>query len=127
MKLADTDIRDNIKEFAQIDGVFVISEDGVVEAAGRYITIDTGKVRISGGWEPDIHRSPQLLRRQTPLVSWSPERGNYQNIQMREDSSNNKALDIHIRNIHVIYRPLDIKIPGYRRILLHRNTSGFHT
>ncbi len=49
MKLTDIDIRDNIKEFAQLDGAFVISEDGVVEAAGRYITIDTGKVRIPGG------------------------------------------------------------------------------
>ncbi len=49
IKLTDPDIRDNIKEFAQLDGVFVISEDGTVEAAGRYITIDTSKVRLSGG------------------------------------------------------------------------------
>ncbi|MCX9083723.1 MAG: diadenylate cyclase [Candidatus Methanoperedens sp.] len=43
------DICDNIKEFAQLDGVFVISGDGVVEAAGRYITIDTGNVNIQKG------------------------------------------------------------------------------
>ncbi len=49
MKLTDLEIKDSIKEFAQIDGVFVISEDGAVEAAGRYITIDTGKVRLPGG------------------------------------------------------------------------------
>ena len=49
MKLSDMEIKDSIKEFAQIDGVFVISEDGTVEAAGRYITIDTGKVRLPGG------------------------------------------------------------------------------
>ncbi|VVB85364.1 DisA bacterial checkpoint controller nucleotide-binding protein [uncultured archaeon] len=48
-KLTDPDIRDNIKEFAQLDGIFVVSGDGVVEAAGRYITMDTGGVKLPGG------------------------------------------------------------------------------
>lgn len=47
--ISNSDICDNIKEFAQLDGVFVISGDGVVEAAGRYITIDTGNVKIQKG------------------------------------------------------------------------------
>ncbi len=47
--ITDPDIHDNVKEFAQLDGVFVISGDGVVEAAGRYITIDTGMIRIPAG------------------------------------------------------------------------------
>ncbi len=47
--ITDPDIHDNIKEFAQLDGVFVISADGMVEAAGRYITIDTGMVKIPRG------------------------------------------------------------------------------
>jgi len=47
--ITDTEIRDNIKEFAQLDGVFVISGDGAVEAAGRYITMDTGLVKIPRG------------------------------------------------------------------------------
>jgi len=47
--IADPDIRGNIKEFAQLDGVFVISGDGAVEAAGRYITLDTGMVKIPKG------------------------------------------------------------------------------
>jgi len=47
--ITNLDICDNIKEFAQLDGVFVISGDGVVEAAGRYITIDTGSVKIQKG------------------------------------------------------------------------------
>jgi DNA integrity scanning protein DisA with diadenylate cyclase activity len=45
----NSEISDNIKEFAQLDGVFVISGDGAVEAACRYITIDTGNVRIQKG------------------------------------------------------------------------------
>ncbi|VVB86631.1 DisA bacterial checkpoint controller nucleotide-binding protein [uncultured archaeon] len=40
----------NIKEFAQLDGVFVIAGDGTVEAAGRYITVDTGMVKIPRGF-----------------------------------------------------------------------------
>jgi len=47
--ITDPDIHDNIKEFAQLDGAFVVSGDGVVEAAGRYITIDTGMVKIQKG------------------------------------------------------------------------------
>jgi DNA integrity scanning protein DisA with diadenylate cyclase activity len=47
--ITDPETQDNIKEFAQLDGVFVISGDGVVEAAGRYITIDTGGVKIQRG------------------------------------------------------------------------------
>ncbi len=47
--VSDPEIRDNVKEFAQLDGVFVISAEGVVEAAGRYITVDTGMVSIPRG------------------------------------------------------------------------------
>jgi DNA integrity scanning protein DisA with diadenylate cyclase activity len=47
--ITDPDIRNNIKEFAQLDGVFVITGDGVVEAAGRYITIDTAMVKLHKG------------------------------------------------------------------------------
>ena len=47
--ITDSETSDNIKEFAQLDGVFVIAADGVVEAAGRYITIDTGIVKLQRG------------------------------------------------------------------------------
>ena len=47
--ITDPDISDNIKEFAQLDGAFVITGDGVVEAAGRYITLDTGMVKLQKG------------------------------------------------------------------------------
>ncbi len=47
--ITNSDICDNIKEFAQLDGVFVISGDGAVEAAARYITIDTSNVKIQRG------------------------------------------------------------------------------
>ncbi|VVB51794.1 DisA bacterial checkpoint controller nucleotide-binding protein [uncultured archaeon] len=47
--ITDPEIRDNIKEFAQLDGAFVVTGDGVVEAAGRYITLDTGMVKLQKG------------------------------------------------------------------------------
>jgi PAS domain S-box-containing protein len=43
------DIRENIKELAQLDGAFVIRGDGLIEAAARYITIDTSAVGIGKG------------------------------------------------------------------------------
>jgi len=43
------DIKENIKELAQLDGAFVIRGDGLIEAAARYITIDTSSVGIQKG------------------------------------------------------------------------------
>ncbi|NLX49373.1 MAG: PKD domain-containing protein [Methanospirillum sp.] len=47
--ITDGELAENIKEFALLDGAFVISGDGVVEAAGRYITVDTSAVQIPAG------------------------------------------------------------------------------
>jgi diadenylate cyclase len=43
------EVRETIKELSPIDGAFVISGDGVVEAAGRYITIDTSRAAVPKG------------------------------------------------------------------------------
>jgi trk system potassium uptake protein TrkH len=42
-------IAENVKGFALLDGAFVVSGDGVIESAGRYLTIDTSRVRIPMG------------------------------------------------------------------------------
>ncbi len=47
--ITDQETQDNVKEFAQLDGVFIITGDGVVESAGRYITVDTGIAKIQRG------------------------------------------------------------------------------
>ncbi|HWQ67267.1 MAG TPA: diadenylate cyclase [Methanospirillum sp.] len=44
------DMRENVKELALVDGAFVVRENGIVEAAGRYISIDTSGVRLSKGF-----------------------------------------------------------------------------
>ncbi len=43
------DLKENIKEFAQLDGAFVITGDGFIEASGRYITVDTSCVTLPKG------------------------------------------------------------------------------
>ncbi len=43
------EIKESIKELAQLDGVFVISKDGVIESAGVYLTVDTSGVDIPRG------------------------------------------------------------------------------
>ena len=40
---------ETFKEFAQLDGVFVISGEGVVCASGRYLDVDARSVRIQQG------------------------------------------------------------------------------
>ncbi len=44
------DLKDNIKELAQLDGVFVVKGDGLLEAAGRYITVDARGVSLPKGF-----------------------------------------------------------------------------
>jgi hypothetical protein len=39
----------HIKEFAQLDGAFIITGSGLIESAGRYITSDTSHVNLPGG------------------------------------------------------------------------------
>jgi len=48
-QITDVGTRGNIKEFAQLDGAFLITGKGVVEAAGRCITVDMSQVNLPGG------------------------------------------------------------------------------
>jgi DNA integrity scanning protein DisA with diadenylate cyclase activity len=47
--ITERDNWETFKEFAQLDGVFVISGDGVVCASGRYLDVDARSVRIQQG------------------------------------------------------------------------------
>jgi DNA integrity scanning protein DisA with diadenylate cyclase activity len=47
--VTNPDIKENLKEFAQLDGAFVITGAGFIEAAGRYITVDTSNVVLPKG------------------------------------------------------------------------------
>ena len=47
--VTNADLKENIKEFAQLDGAFVVTGDGFIEASGRYITVDTSGVNLPKG------------------------------------------------------------------------------
>ncbi|MFP4045619.1 MAG: DNA integrity scanning protein DisA nucleotide-binding domain protein [Candidatus Aenigmatarchaeota archaeon] len=46
--VSDPEINETIKEFAQIDGVFVLDDKGFVRTAGTYLNIDTSEVEFPG-------------------------------------------------------------------------------
>jgi diadenylate cyclase len=50
----DCDIREehnweSVKEFAQLDGLFIVNTEGRIVSAGRYLNINTGTVKLPGG------------------------------------------------------------------------------
>lgn len=47
--ITNQDIKENIKEFAQLDGAFVIDGSGYIRAQSRYITVDTSTVSLPKG------------------------------------------------------------------------------
>ena len=47
--ITNQDIKENIKEFAQLDGAFVIDGTGYIRAQSRYITVDTSTVSLPKG------------------------------------------------------------------------------
>ena len=61
------EIRETVKELSQIDGAFVISGDGTIEAAGRYITIDTSRALVPKGLGTR-HASVAGITGETPAV-----------------------------------------------------------
>ena len=48
-QITNAGTRGAIKEFAQLDGAFLVTGNGLVEAAGRCITVDMSRVDLPGG------------------------------------------------------------------------------
>jgi len=44
------ELKETVKEFAQLDGAFIVSKDGIIQSAGTYIDVDTSDVRRYQGW-----------------------------------------------------------------------------
>ena len=66
------DIKNNahwetIKEFAQIDGVFIVNEKGVMISAGRYLDVDTKSVELEG--LGGRHISASAITRDTQAIA----------------------------------------------------------
>lgn len=65
--VTNPDLKESIKEFAQLDGAFVISGDGYIQAAGRYITVDTSGVVLPKGMGTR-HNSVAAMTKETHAV-----------------------------------------------------------
>ena len=59
---------ESIKEFAQLDGVFVIDETGIIHAAGRYLDVDGKNVDIEKGLG-GRHVSAAAISRDTVAIA----------------------------------------------------------
>jgi DNA integrity scanning protein DisA with diadenylate cyclase activity len=67
-KVTDPHIKETIKEFSQLDGVFYIDNDGNLITAGAYVDIDTSKVDLPAGFGTK-HRSCAALTKETNAVA----------------------------------------------------------
>ncbi|MDW7730931.1 MAG: diadenylate cyclase [Methanolobus sp.] len=59
---------ESVKEFAQLDGVFIVSEEGKMEAAGRYLDIDARDIRLDKGLG-GRHVSAAAITRDTVAIA----------------------------------------------------------
>ncbi|MBN1521608.1 MAG: diadenylate cyclase [Candidatus Aureabacteria bacterium] len=46
----NTDVKETVKEFAQLDGAFIISRDGIIETAGAFLESETVPEKLPQGW-----------------------------------------------------------------------------
>ena len=59
---------ESVKEFAQLDGVFVVSEDGIINSAGRYLDVDAKDIVIDKGLG-GRHVSAAAITRDTVAIA----------------------------------------------------------
>ncbi len=59
---------ESVKEFAQLDGVFVVSEDGMINSAGRYLDVDAKDIVIDKGLG-GRHVSAAAITRDTVAIA----------------------------------------------------------
>ncbi len=66
-KITDPDLKETIKNFAQLDGAFVINNDGEILTAGTYINIDASDLDFPDGFGTK-HRSVAALTKHTNSI-----------------------------------------------------------
>ncbi len=67
-KITDPDLKETIKNFAQLDGVFVINNEGEIISAGTYIDIDTADLDFPDGFGTK-HRACAALTKNTNAIA----------------------------------------------------------
>jgi len=67
-KITDPDIKETIKEFAQLDGAFILDTEGQIISSGTYIDIDTSEVKLATGFGTK-HRACAAITKQTNAIA----------------------------------------------------------
>ena len=67
-KVTDPDLKETIKNFAQLDGVFIINLDGEILSAGTYINTDASELEFPDGFGTK-HRSLAALTKETNAIA----------------------------------------------------------
>lgn len=65
--ILDPNLRETIKEFAQLDGVFIINKDGVIVSCGTYLNVDTTDINLHHGFGTR-HRTTAALTKETNAI-----------------------------------------------------------
>lgn len=66
--ITDPEVKESIKEFAQIDGAFVIKSDGTVNTCGRLLLMPKGEVQILKGYGAR-HNAAAYITKQTKAIA----------------------------------------------------------
>ena len=66
--ILDPMLRETVKEFSQLDGVFIINKDGTIISCGTYLDIDTGDIDLYHGLGTK-HRSCAALTKDVNCVA----------------------------------------------------------
>ena len=65
--ILDSNLRETVKEFAQLDGVFIIHKDGTIISCGTYLDVDTKDINLHHGFGTR-HRNTAALTKETTAV-----------------------------------------------------------
>jgi DNA integrity scanning protein DisA with diadenylate cyclase activity len=66
--IINNDLNETIKEYAQLDGAFIISNDGIIQSCGTYIDVDTKDVKKYMGWGTK-HLAASAITQKTKAIA----------------------------------------------------------
>ena len=68
VKINNPHIKETIKEFAQLDGVFVVDEEGYIVSAGTYLNINSSDIDLPQGFGTR-HRACAAITKETSAIA----------------------------------------------------------